>query len=79
MESTGDPVLDYLEELVYTGKHFHLSLCFPECITPCCDDALRALIKNTQLALYYAKRPFPDPKKEIASFLRGGPRPEIIG
>ena len=79
MELTGDPVLDYLEELVLEARALGIELCFPGSITPCCDEALRALLINTRAVLVQATGHAPQPEDDVMSFMEGGGRPLIIG
>jgi len=85
MELTGDPLHDYLEELVDAGKNINVKLDFPRRIIPlegenaCPDDVLRALIKNTQAAISAGGGKVPMSAGPIKRFLAGGPRPEITG
>ncbi|MFH0929683.1 MAG: hypothetical protein V1814_00330 [Candidatus Moraniibacteriota bacterium] len=77
-ELTGDPVLDHLEELYWEAKALKIELCMPRSITPCCDEALRALLINTREVLVQATGHAPQPKDDVMSFIEGGKRPSII-
>lgn len=78
-ELTGDPVLDYLEEMADAVRGKGMLIYFPRSITPCCDDALRVLVQNTRELLYLTKIKVPVADLDVSQFLTGGPRPEIIG
>jgi len=78
-ELTGDPVLDHLEELVLEARALGVELCMPNSITPCCDEALRALLINTRAVLIQATGHVMQAEDDVMSFIGGGGRPLIIG
>jgi len=79
MESTGDPLLDYGEELILRAYEAGCSIPLLPLTMPFDDSAARAMILTARENLLRKGIEPPEMPLEIQKFFFGGPRPPITG
>ena len=77
-EKTGDPVIDYMEEVRLYAEHHHINwiFLFPDALnTRYSEEEQRLMIRDMRDKFIDG----PVPPDAVKLFIDGGPRPPIIG